>query len=139
MKDVLKHCYHSDFAIFLSLPTSFIFWCIVAAGVILLLFWLWLLVLRLPLSSQRYPKNYIPNLECQLVPGQERKIMLPTFCVTDSPNFSQTDISVIEINNVLRIGVSLYIIVYCGNADAHNDCMMIYFSKVCNRFVFSCD
>ena len=34
MKDVLKHCYQSDFAIFLSLPTSFIFWCIVAAGVI---------------------------------------------------------------------------------------------------------
>ena len=35
--------------------------------------------------------------------------MLPTFCVTVSPNFSQIDISVIEINSVLGIGVSLSI------------------------------
>ena len=33
--------------------------------------------------------------------------MLPTFCVTVSPNLSQIDISVIEINSVLGIGVSL--------------------------------
>ena len=35
--------------------------------------------------------------------------MLPTFCVTVSQNFSQIDISVIEINSVLGIGVSLSI------------------------------
>ena len=40
--------------------------------------------------------------------------MLPTFCVTVSQNFSQIDISVIEINSVLGIGVSLsiYIDIY---------------------------
>ena len=38
--------------------------------------------------------------------------MLPTFCVTVSPNFSQIDISVIEINSVLGIGVSLSIYIY---------------------------
>ena len=36
--------------------------------------------------------------------------MLPTFCVTVSQNFSQIDISVIEINSVLGIGVSLSIL-----------------------------
>ena len=39
--------------------------------------------------------------------------MLPTFCVTVSPNFSQIDISVIEINSVLGIGVSLSIYELC--------------------------
>jgi len=38
--------------------------------------------------------------------------MLPTFCVTVSPNFSQIDISVIEINSVLGIGVSLSKYIY---------------------------
>ena len=38
--------------------------------------------------------------------------MLPTFCVTVSQNFSQIDISVIEINSVLGIGVSLSIIFF---------------------------
>ena len=37
------------------------------------------------------------------------KMMLPTFCVTVFPNFSQTDIGVIEINSVLGIGGSLSI------------------------------
>ena len=40
------------------------------------------------------------------------KMMLPTFCVTVFPNFSQTDISVIEINSVLGIGGSLFIYIY---------------------------
>ena len=38
--------------------------------------------------------------------------MLPTSCVTVSLNFSQIDISVIEINSVLGIGVSLSIYPY---------------------------